>query len=212
MCKERISLRYPVVEAALGLCAFYLYLAFPLPEAAGRLVLCAALMGASLVDHDWKIIPDVITLPGVPLGTLAAIFLMPSVGALSSLVGILGGGGLLFVIGEIYYWLRGVEGMGMGDVKLMAMIGAFLGWQGGLFALFVGSLVGSTVGIAAGLRASHPAPSGNPQPAEDSDRGASEADRVPVLRTAITFGPFLSVAAALYALLQPQLTRWYLAH
>jgi leader peptidase (prepilin peptidase)/N-methyltransferase len=212
MCKERISLRYPAVEAALGLCAFYLYLAFPLTEAAGRLVLCAALMGVSLVDHDWKIIPDLITLPGVPIGTLAAIFLMPSVGALNSLAGILGGGGLLFVIGEIYHWLRGVEGMGMGDVKLMAMIGAFLGWQGGLFALFVGSLVGSIVGIAVGLRASHSARNGNPRTAAASDRETAEADRLPILRTAITFGPFLSVAAAAYALLQPQLTRWYLAN
>jgi leader peptidase (prepilin peptidase)/N-methyltransferase len=210
MCKERISLRYPAVEAALGLCAFYLYLTFPLSEAVGRFVLCAALMGLSLVDYDWRIIPNLITLPGIPIGTLAAIFLMPSVGALSSVIGILAGGGLLFVVGEIYYRLRGVEGVGMGDVKLIAMIGAFLGWQGALFALFVGSLAGSIVGLTKGLRAAPSAhsrkPSGDPVP----DERGGEADRAPILRTAITFGPFLSIAAVVYALLQPELGRWYL--
>ena len=210
MCKERISLRYPAVEAALGLCAFSLYLTFPLSEAIGRFVLCAALMALSLVDYEWRIIPNLITLPGIPIGTLAAIFLMPSVGAINSLIGILAGSGVLFVIGEIYHRLRGVEGVGMGDVKLIAMIGAFLGWQGALFALLVGSLAGSIVGVVRGLRTAPAAESGNPSAEVAADDRGGEADRTPLLRTAITFGPFLSIAAAVYALLQPELGRWYL--
>ena len=215
MCQQPIPIRYFFTELSLAVIALYLYLSFPLPDALARFVFCAALFAASLIDFDWRIIPDVISLPGVPVGILAATFLEPSIGWKRSLLGVAIGGGFLFAVGEAYRLLRGKEGLGMGDVKLMAMIGAFLGWWGVLFALFIGSLVGSFGGIIIGLSGRR-----TPRPAATSEAPSSmiggrlpdesgEADEVSILQTTVPFGPFLSLAAGIYALFQPELTRWY---
>ena len=218
MCQQPIPFRYFLTEISLAVAALYLYLSFPLPNALARFVFCAALFAASLIDFDWRIIPDAISLPGIPLGILAATFLVPEIGWRSSLFGIAVGGGFLFAVGEVYRLLRHREGMGMGDVKLMAMVGAFLGWPGVLFTLFVGSLLGSVGGILVGLigpRRAEPvtedesAPSlpGAPMPDE-----IGEADEeVSILQVTVPFGPFLSMASGIYTLFQPQLTRWYLS-
>jgi leader peptidase (prepilin peptidase)/N-methyltransferase len=215
MCRAPIPMRYPATELALAAAAFYLYLAFAPGDAIARFTLCAAIYAASLIDYDWRIIPDAISLPGIPAGFLAASFLMPEIGWKMSLYGILLGGGVLFGVGELYRLLRNREGMGMGDVKLMAMIGAFLGWPAVLFTLFVGSILGSVGGVLVGLygRRANADPAHasesvvSPQPLPDE---ANQAD-VPLLQTTVPFGPFLSFAAAIYTLFQPQLTRWYLS-
>ncbi len=220
-CRGRIPARYLITEIALGLIALELFANFGPFDALARLVLCAALFAASWVDLDCRIIPDAVSLPGIVVGFFAASLLMPGVGWKASLAGLALGGGLLFAIGEIYHWLRGKEGMGMGDIKLLAMIGAFLGWHGILFTLFFGSCVGAVGGIVLGLLNWQPASAelmaqmqgiaaggGAPQSApEDPQPDAAES----LLQTPVPFGPFLSLAAGVFALFQPQLVRWYLS-
>ena len=219
-CGGWIAPRYFITELALGLIAVHLYLGFTLPDAMARFVLCAALFAVSWVDLDWRIIPDVISLPGIAVGMAAATLAMPGVGWKDSLYGMALGGGLFFAIGEAYRWLRGREGMGMGDVKLLAMIGAFLGWQGVIFTIFFGSSLGAVGGVTLGLLDWQPrapeleadgvamAPEGG-----DTEYYESEADYTGegLLQTPVPFGPFLSVAAGIFALFQPQLVRWYLS-
>jgi len=218
MCQQPIPFRYFLTEISLAVAALYLYLSFPLPNALARFVFCAALFAASLIDFDWRIIPDAISLPGIPLGILAATFLVPEIGWRGSLFGIAVGGGFLFAVGEVYRLLRHREGMGMGDVKLMAMVGAFLGWPGVLFTLFVGSLLGSVGGILVGLigpRTAEPVTEGESAsslPGAPMPDEIGEADEeVSILQVTVPFGPFLSMASGIYTLFQPQLTRWYLS-
>jgi leader peptidase (prepilin peptidase)/N-methyltransferase len=156
-CRDKISPRYFVVELLMALLSVALLHHLGLGFAFFvSFVFVAALVVISFVDLDVRIVPDVISLPGIGLGLLAAVFswwfsvnpqsILPS--PLSSLLGILIGGGLLLIVAWGYEYFTGVEGMGGGDVKLLAMIGAFLGWQSIPFTLFFASLAGSVVGIA----------------------------------------------------------------
>ncbi len=206
MCGAPIAFRNFLAELGLAVTALYLYLDFPPGSALARFLLCAALFSIALIDYDWRIIPNAITLPGIVAGLVSAALLMPDeVGWQSSLIGIVLGGGVLFLVGYLYEMVRGREGVGMGDVWLLAMIGAFVGWPGVVFTLFFGSTLGVIGGIMMALGGGRGAaePIGNP--ATD----LPETD-VSILRTEIPFGPFLSLAAGFYALFQPQLTRWYL--
>jgi leader peptidase (prepilin peptidase) / N-methyltransferase len=218
-CSGRIPARYLITEVALGLIALVLYANFAPLDALARFALCAALFIASWVDLDWRIIPDAVSLPGVVVGFAAASLLMPDIGWEDSLLGIALGGGFLFAIGEGYRWLRGKEGMGLGDVKLLAMIGSFLGWQGVIFTLFFGSCLGAAGGIILGLLDWQP---GSPElhaaaaeaiavgtDTSPDPAGEGEAADGGLLQTPVPFGPFLSVAAGIFALFQPQLARWY---
>ncbi len=204
MCGASIPFRHFMAEFSLAIIALYLYFSFPLGDAFARFVLCAALFTISLIDYDWRLIPNLITWPGIPLGVLAATFLMPEVGLKHSLLGVAIGWGFLFVTGELYFWLRGREGVGMGDVWLLGMVGAFLGWQGALFTLFAGSILGAVGGILAAIFGSAPEP-----PVAEGAAEAGESE-VSLLQTAVPFGPFLALAAGFFALFQPQLVRWYL--
>jgi leader peptidase (prepilin peptidase)/N-methyltransferase len=218
ICGERISFRYFLTELALASAAAYLYLYFPPAEAAARFAFCAALFAIALIDYDWRVIPNAITFTGVPLGFLAAAFLMPEVGWKSSLAGILIGAGFLLITGWGYALLRGQEGVGMGDVWLLAMAGAFLGWAGVLFTLFVGAIFGSIGGIAFALSGGAPEPpeaeipaaiaavTGAGRPDAAAEEVAAEAS---MLQLAVPFGPFLALAAAIFTLFQPQLAHWY---
>jgi leader peptidase (prepilin peptidase) / N-methyltransferase len=214
MCGAPIPFRYFLTELALAAAAAYLYLYFPLPDAVARFVFCAALFAVAPIDYDWRVIPNAITFPGIPIGFIAASLMIPEVGWKSSLVGIVLGAGFLFLTGELYMRLRGLEGIGMGDVWLLGMAGAFLGWVGVLFTLFVGSILGSIGGIAFALTGGAPSPPEAQVPqaiAEVTGRGSDrplETD-VPFLQTAVPFGPFLALAAAIFALFQPQLASWY---
>lgn len=202
MCGGPIPFRHFLAEISLAVTGLYLFLLFPLGDAIARFVLCAALWIVAMIDYDWRIVPHVITFPGIVVGFLSAWLLMPEVGWRNSLLGLVIGSGVLFLTGELYRLVRGHEGVGMGDVWLLGMIGAFLGWIGVVFTLFFGSLLGVIGGVATALSNEKPALSTDPAPEQvDAD--------VSILRTEVPFGPFLAIAAVIWALFQPQLAHWY---
>ncbi|MFC1798677.1 prepilin peptidase [Thermodesulfobacteriota bacterium] len=185
-CKTSIPFRYPMVELLGGLFAFCVFLRFGL-TLTGLIyyLFIVALLVITFIDMDHRIIPDRITLPGIPVFFIAAL-IVPTVTLKDSLLGILTGGGILFAIGWTYYLITKKEGMGGGDVKLLAMIGAFIGWQGVFFTIFVASAVGTFTGLIA---------------MSIQRKG---------MKLAIPFGPFLSIGAILYIFFGPRLIYWYL--
>jgi leader peptidase (prepilin peptidase) / N-methyltransferase len=216
MCGATIPFRHFLAEITLGVTAAYLYLSYPVPDAFARFVFCAALFIIALIDYDWRLIPNIITFPGIPIGLLAAAFMIPEVGLKRSLIGIALGWGFLFLTGEVYFRLRGREGVGMGDVWLLGMVGAFMGWSGAFFTLFVGSILGTIGGLVAAFSGASPGPATEQSlPAEGSApegiAGEGEAD-MSLMKTTVPFGPFLALAAGVFALFQPQIKHWYLGH
>ena len=173
-CHERISPRYPLIEALTGFLAFLLFWKYGLSIQ----LLCAFLFTASLIvvtfiDIDYQIIPDVITLPGIPLCFFAAVFVM-GVPFWESLFGIIGGGGILYAFAIGYERLKKQEGIGGGDIKFLAMLGAFWGWKSLFFILLVSSCVGALIGIFLVLRFGRD------------------------MKYALPFGPFLVLGAVSY--------------
>ena len=146
-CDVPISARYPIVEAvnglAYGLIVWYFGVGW---QSVIYAALFSALLVVSYIDLDHQIIPDVITLPGIGLGVLAAVTVLP-IGFLDSVLGLLVGGGVLLGLAWISPYLFGKEGMGGGDIKLLAMIGAFLGWKPVVLTMLIGAIVGALVGV-----------------------------------------------------------------
>lgn len=147
-CGTPIAWRYPVVEALTAL----LFVACmerwgPSLEAAVAAVFGAALIALAVIDAEHYILPDRITLPGIAVGLAVQPFLDWG-GFWQAAVGAVLGGGLLLLLWAGWLWLRKEEGMGLGDVKMLAMVGAFLGWKGVLVTLFFASVAGSVVGLA----------------------------------------------------------------
>ncbi len=185
-CRSVISWRYPAVEGLTGVAFVVLLYRFELsPAFVINAAFFAALIVVSGIDLDHQIIPDVISLPGIVIG-LALSFFGQGPRLVDSIVGVLIGGGILYGVAVGYQALTGREGMGGGDIKLLAMIGAFLGWQGVLVTLIIGSFAGAAVGTALIVI---------------QRTGA----RVP-----IPFGPFLAVGAVCALLCGDQLIAWYL--
>lgn len=185
-CGLPIAWRYPAVEALTGLLYVIVIAWFGWSAWAGAsLLFVSALVVVTFIDLDHQIIPDEISLPGIVIGFLIAL---SGVGPpwLDSLLGILLGGGTLWAVAAGYEWLRGQEGMGGGDIKLLAMIGAFLGWRAVLVTLMVGSLTGAVVG------------------------GARIAFRRADSQVPIPFGPFLAFGAFVALLFGEQLIDWYI--
>jgi leader peptidase (prepilin peptidase) / N-methyltransferase len=183
-CASRISAVYPLVELTTGVVFAGGVLVYGLsPLLFVRLAFACALIVLFVIDLQHRILPNVITLPGIAAGFVASVFLPP--GWLSSAIGIVAGGGILFAIAEAYYRLRGIEGLGMGDVKMLAMIGAFLGWPLMLLSLMIASLAGTIIGLA--LIA--------------SGRGT--------MKYALPFGTFLSIGAAASAAVGQPILDWY---
>jgi leader peptidase (prepilin peptidase)/N-methyltransferase len=148
-CRARISARYPAVEAANGLA--YLGLAVrggPTARTAVEMVLVSALLVLSLIDLDHHLLPDLITRPGIALGLAASFLPGAPVKPLPAAAAALGGYLALFVVALVYRWLRDVDGLGQGDWKMVAMLGAFLGWQKMLLVVFLATLTGTVVGLA----------------------------------------------------------------
>jgi leader peptidase (prepilin peptidase)/N-methyltransferase len=185
-CGAHISLQYPLVELLNGILTLFLFLRFgPTLVFAALFLFCSALVVVTFIDIEHQIIPDEISLTGIVIGFVLSFFLKGH-NWLNSLLGILLGGGSLLLVAYSYQWLTGKEGMGGGDIKLLAMMGAFLGWKAILFIIFSGSLVGSIVGVSIMLFQK-----------KDS-------------KLAIPFGPYLAFGAVLYIFYGQTLIRWYL--
>jgi leader peptidase (prepilin peptidase)/N-methyltransferase len=185
-CRASIAVTYPIVElttAVLFAGGFLIYGWTPL--LAVRLLFTCAMIVLFVIDLQHRILPNVITLPGILVGLAFSAVLPP--GWLAASIGAVAGGGALYLLAEAWYRLRGVEGMGMGDVKMLAMIGAFLGWQLTLVTLMLASLSGSIIGvglIAAGRRS---------------------------MQATLPFGTFLAVGALVAAVYGDALLAWYLS-
>ncbi|MBI2399709.1 MAG: prepilin peptidase [Deltaproteobacteria bacterium] len=185
-CKVSFSARYPAVEALTGLMAVFTFMKFgPSTDALIYFSFISALIVITFIDLDLQIIPDVISLPGIVLG-FAASFVLFDLTVLESAIGLIVGGGILFLIAFGYHLITGHEGMGGGDIKLLAMIGAFLGWKGVLLTLllssFTGAITGGVLMYAFG-------------------KGG---------RYAIPFGPFLALGAVLHLFFGEKLISWYI--
>jgi leader peptidase (prepilin peptidase)/N-methyltransferase len=184
-CRKGISVRYPLVELlTMGLFLLHYSVFDWTPLLAVRLLFACAMVVLFAIDLEHQILPDVITLPGIVAGLLFSLFLPP--GAMSALLGAVAGGGVLFLIAEAWSRLRNVEAMGFGDVKMLAMIGAFLGVKLVLLTFVLSSFIG---GLAGGLLIL-------------SGRGTM-ASKVP-------FGTFLAVAALIASLYGDGMVNWYL--
>ncbi|MCD6526841.1 MAG: prepilin peptidase [Desulfuromonas sp.] len=184
-CNAKISWRYPAVEllnAGLYVLAFW-YFGFS-PITLVLFLFLSALVVITFIDLDHQIIPDVISLPGIVVG-FACSFALPWLTWLDSIYGILLGGGSLLVVAGVYEFLTKKEGMGGGDIKLLAMIGAFLGWKVILPVIFLSSLIGSLVGVPLMLL-------------QKSDG-----------QLAIPFGPFLATATIVWLFWGRSILQWY---
>ena len=180
-CKAAISWQYPVVELSMAVLTTVLYHKFAFSfEFLFYFAFFAALLVIIFIDIHHQIIPDSISLPGILLG-FAGSFGNGLVTWQQSALGILLGGGVLYAVAYAYYAFTKREGMGGGDIKLLAMIGAFLGWQSLLYVVFSSSLVGSVVGVAAMFK---------------QKKGG---------QTRIPYGPFLALGAISYLLFSRQL-------
>jgi leader peptidase (prepilin peptidase)/N-methyltransferase len=147
-CRAPISMRYPLVEATNALGYLAILFTFGLSwTAALYALLFSALIVVAGTDLTHKMIPNVITIPGMVVGLLGAMTVLP-VGVINSVIGFTVGGGILWLLAWLSPYLFGKEGMGGGDIKLLAMIGAFLGWKPALLTIMIGSLTGSVIGIS----------------------------------------------------------------
>lgn len=184
-CRAPISIRYPIVEIVTALLVVLVVAVTPPgPLLASRLVLTCVLVALFAIDLDLQILPNAITLPGIAVGFLFSLVAPP--GWRDSLIGIAVGGGVLYAIAGAYYLVRREEGLGMGDVKMLAMLGAFLGWQAVLLTLVLASFSGAFIGI--GLMA--------------TSRGG--------MRHALPFGTFLAIGAMVAMLAGERIIAWYL--
>ncbi len=189
-CKAKFSARYPAIEFLTGCLFILFFVVFGwTPKSGVYLVFSLALLVQTMIDLEHEIIPDAITLPGIALGVAASLALPELQGESSRLaalgqsaLGVLAGGGSLWLAGTIAERILKKEAMGGGDVKLLAMVGALLGWPGVLWTIFVSSLFGSVVGLYL---------------------------RVTAGRERIPFGPYLGLAAFLYLFFGVRAMEWY---
>mgnify|MGYP001546736653 CR=1 FL=1 len=185
-CHIHIPIRYPLVELITGIAALAVFFKFgPTPAAGVYFLFIAVLLVITYIDIDHQIIPDSLSVTGIPLFFLLG-FLIPSISWRDALIGILAGGGSLYAVAIGYQLLTGRDGMGGGDIKLLAMIGALIGWQGILFTIFMSSITGTLIGLLLALPASRS------------------------LKSRLPFGPFLAAGAIAYVFFGPQLIHWYL--
>jgi leader peptidase (prepilin peptidase) / N-methyltransferase len=183
-CGTPISLIYPVVEAITGAMFLSGYLLYgPSLLLVARLVFGCAMIVLFVIDLQHRILPNVITLPGIIVGFVCSVFVGP--GWQSSLIGIVAGGGSLWAIAEIYYRVRHEEGLGMGDVKMLAMIGAFLGWKLVLLTLVLSSFSGTIIGLGVLLL------------------------KRESMKYALPFGTFLALGAIVAAVAGDPIVDWY---
>jgi leader peptidase (prepilin peptidase)/N-methyltransferase len=195
-CKQPLSPQYPLVELLTGVVFAVIYWKFPfvtlgdsgllwdysnIIRAFHAVIFTCLLIVCSVIDLRFMIIPDVISLPMIAL-TPAVVFLHPDLDWMSALIGVVAGGGSLYAIAWLYWLIRREVGMGMGDVKLLAGIGGWLGYQAIIPTIFYGSLLGAVTGL-----------------------GIMVVTRRLTLRSAIPFGPFLAAGAIIQLIIGPYL-------
>ena len=184
-CKTSISPRYPLVEGLSGLLALLLFRRYGLhPQLAVEFVFCSLLLIIAMIDLDTGLIPDVLSLSGIVLG-FSFSFFTPRLSWLDSLLGILLGGGIFYLIAVGYALIRHTEGLGGGDIKLLAMIGAFMGWGGAAFTILISSVSGMIIALPLMWR-------------YGKGLGAS-----------LPFGPFLAFGAVSYIFWGALFYHWY---
>lgn len=204
-CGLPISLRYPLVELLNGLLYLWSFYEFSISgETLIAMALCSSFIVITFIDLDHQIIPDAITLPGMLIGLAVAPFFVTALmeplpfgfsavlpdgpyvrGLENSILGLLAGGAPLFLIGWAWEKLRKVEAMGGGDVKLMGMVGSFLGWKAALLTIMLGALSGSVAG------------------------GTLIALKKHRAENTIPFGPFLAAGALLSLFYGDDILSWY---
>jgi leader peptidase (prepilin peptidase)/N-methyltransferase len=184
-CRTAISIRYPIVELVTMAIFLLHYAVFGADIIlVPRLLFACVLIVLFAIDLEHHLLPNVITLPGIVVGLAFSTMLPP--GLVDALLGTVLGGGMLWLIGEAYYRYSGVEGMGGGDVKMLAMIGAFLGWKLVILTLVFSSFAGALVGLLViAIR-----------------RGG--------MKYALPYGTFLSLAALVSSLFGARIVDWYL--
>lgn len=193
-CGQGISLRYPLVEALNGL--MYAAVIWRYGLGWGSLFYCfliSALIVITFIDLDFQIIPDRITLMGLPIGLVTGAFLLPDpflravpLGYKSSLIGAAAGFSFYYLIAYLSIIILKKEGMGGGDIKMMAMVGAFLGWKTVILTTFLGSLLGSVAGIVIMVV-----------------RGKGGGLQIP-------FGPYLALGTVISIFFGQEILTWYL--
>lgn len=183
-CRAPISLRYPLVELiTMAVFLLHLYVFGWSVLMAVRLAFACVLIVLFAIDLEHHLLPNIITLPGIAAGLIVSVVVPP--GILDAVLGTLLGGGVLWAIGEAYFRYSGQEGMGGGDVKMLAMVGAFLGWKLVLVTLVLSSVAGSLVGLLViALR-----------------RGD--------LKYALPYGTFLALGALAASLVGDHIVAWY---
>jgi leader peptidase (prepilin peptidase)/N-methyltransferase len=183
-CRTSISAQYPIVEIVTALLFVLVAWLTPIgPQLISRLILVAILVALFGIDLEHQILPNSITLPGILIGLMFSTIAPP--GWKDAVLGALLGAGVLYGIAAAYYAARREEGMGMGDVKMLAMIGAFLGWKAVLVTLVLSSFSGAAIGMA--LIA--------------AQRGG--------MKLALPFGTFLALGALAAMLAGDPLIAWY---
>jgi leader peptidase (prepilin peptidase)/N-methyltransferase len=183
-CRSRISIRYPIIEI-ITMAVFLAHYRVIGPDIilVPRLFFACLLIVLFAIDLEHHLLPNALTLPGIVVGLLFSLLLPP--GIISAAIGTLIGGGSLWLIGEAYYRYSGQEGMGGGDVKMLAMIGAFLGWKLAIVTLVFSSIAGALIGMLV------------------------LAIRKGSLKYALPYGTFLAFGALVASLYGDQIVEWY---
>jgi leader peptidase (prepilin peptidase)/N-methyltransferase len=185
-CKSKISIQYPIVEFLTGLIYLIIYLIYGFSiQTIIYIILSSALIIIAFIDLNEQIVPDVISLPGIVIGFIISFF-VPYISYINSALGVVVGGGIILIIGIAGSVIFKKEAMGGGDVKLAAMIGAFLGWRYIIISLFLGFFLGALAGIILIL-----------------SKIKSREDTVP-------FGPFIVLGSFITLLWGEQIISWYI--
>jgi len=185
-CKSKISIQYPIVELLTGLIYLIIYLIYGLNiQTLVYIILSSALIIIAFIDLNEQIVPDVISLPGIVIGFIISFF-VSYISFINSALGVFVGGGIILVIGLTGSVIFKKEAMGGGDVKLAAMIGAFLGWRYIIISLFLGFFIGALAGIILIL------------------------SKIKSREDAIPFGPFIVLGSFITLFWGEQIISWYL--
>jgi leader peptidase (prepilin peptidase)/N-methyltransferase len=185
-CESKISIQYPVVEFLTGLIYLIIYLIYGLSiQSLVYIILSSALIIIAFIDLQEQIIPDIISLPGIVVGLILS-FIVPYMSFINSALGALVGGGIILIIAWVGSIIFKKEAMGGGDVKLAAMIGAFLGWRYTIISLFLGFFLGALTGIILIIA------------------------KIKKREDAIPFGPFIVLGSIITLLWGENILLWYL--